>query len=358
MRRGFAELPLHGGQCPPWLFSRMKRLGGAILEAIVSLFGPEEVLRRVSDPVFFQSLGCLLGFDWHSSGLTTTLCGALKEGIWGKEDTLGVYICGGKGRTSRKTPEEILAHAERNSFSFGNLLVQYSKLSAKVDNTALQDGYTLYHHVFFFTSFGSWSVVQQGMNLDTRLARRYHWWGEQVEDFVCEPHTGICGARREVNVLNLVARESTPCRAGIMEIIRHPPRAVVKEIAQIKSLLLPRRHSIYPEDFNLKRIEKVIWSVHERKPVQFVELLGVPGIGPKTLRALALTAEIILGTPASFRDPVSFSFAHGGKDGIPFPVDRKTYDATIDFLGNLVEHSRIGIEEKKKMSKQLKLFVL
>lgn len=357
MRRGFAELPLHGGQCPPWLFQRMKRLGGEIVEAIASLFGPEEVLRRISDPVFFQSLGCLLGFDWHSSGLTTTLCGALKEGIRGKEDALGLYICGGKGGVSRRTPQEILLHAERKGFSFAEQFVTYSKLSAKVDNTALQDGYTLYHHVFFFTASGSWSVVQQGMNSENRLARRYHWLGERVEDFVCEPHSGICGMRKEPQVLNLVAQESAPCRKGIMEIVQDSPAVVIQEIARVKSLSLPRRHGILPEDFDLKRIEKTLWNVREKNPQNFAEFLSVSGVGPKTLRALALTAEVVLGAPASFKDPVSFSFAHGGKDGIPFPVDRQTYDATIDFLGKLVNHARVGISEKKKMHEQLRLLL-
>ncbi|MGC8777676.1 MAG: DUF763 domain-containing protein [Candidatus Caldatribacteriaceae bacterium] len=352
MRRGFAELPLHGGQCPPWLFARMKRLGGEIIEAIVSLFGPEEVLRRISDPVFFQSLGCLLGFDWHSSGLTTTLCGALKEGIRGREDALGLYICGGKGGVSRKTPTEILLHAERRGFSFAEVLVHHSKLSAKVDNTALQDGYTLYHHVFFFTASGSWSVVQQGMNPETRLARRYHWLGERVEDFVCEPHAGICGVRREPEVLNLVA-----CRAGIMELVEDAPTVVVREISRVKNLSLPRRHGILPEDFDVKRIEKTLWRVKEKEPGDFAALLSVSGVGPKTLRALAFTAEIVLGVPPSFQDPVSFSFAHGGKDGVPFPVDRVTYDATIDFLGKMVSHARVGVAEKRKMYQQLRILL-
>jgi hypothetical protein len=357
LRRGFAELPLHGGQCPPWLFARMKRLGGEIMEAIVSLFGPEEVLRRLADPVFFQSLGCLLGFDWHSSGLTTTLCGALKEGIRGKEDALGLYVCGGKGGVSRKTPEEIRQHAERRGFSFAEQFVRYSKLSAKVDNAALQDGYTLYHHVFFFTASGAWSVVQQGMNPTTRLARRYHWLGERVEDFVCEPHAGICGVRREPEVLNLVAWESAPCRAGVMELVQDTPTVVVQEIARVKNLSLPRRHGILPQDFDLRRMEKTLWNVKALSPRDFTEFLGSPGVGPRTLQALALTAEVVLGTPPSFRDPVSFSFAHGGKDGIPFPVDRETYDATIDFLGKMVARARVGVSEKKKMYEQLQMLL-
>lgn len=354
-RSGFADLPLHGGQCPPWLFERMKKLGGHIIEAIVALFGPEEFLRRIADPVFFQSLGCLLGFDWHSSGLTTTLCGALKEAVRGKERDLGLYICGGKGGTSRRTPEEIIRHAERDALSFGEEFVQYSKLSAKVDNTAIQDGYTLYHHVFFFTHSGRWSVVQQGMNPDTRFARRYHWLGEKVEDFTCEPHSGICGIR-ERKVLNLVARESKPCQEGIVVILQEGFSAVQRHVrGALRHLTLPARHRIEEKDFDLTRIEKTLVSLCERRPAQFLEVLASQGVGQKTLRALALTAEVVLGASPSYTDPVSFSFAHGGKDGTPFPVDRKTYDTTIDFLSRVVERMRMSISEKKRVYEQLRL---
>lgn len=354
-RSGFADLPLHGGQCPPWLFERMKKLGGHIVEAIVMLFGPEEFLRRIADPVFFQSFGCLLGFDWHSSGLTTTLCGALKEAIRGRERDLGLYICGGKGGVSRKTPEEILRHSERDALPFGEVLVRCSRLSAKVDNTALQDGYTLYHHVLFFTASGKWSVVQQGMNPTTRLARRYHWLGERVEDFTCEPHSGICGIR-EVEVLNLVARESKLCREGIVTMLQEGFPVVRRHVHEaLRHLVLPRRHRIEEGDFNLSRIEKTLAAVCEQKPSSFLEVLETQGVGQKTLRALALTAEVVLGAPPSYADPVSFSFAHGGKDGTPFPVDRKTYDATIDFLGQVVESMRVGISEKKRVYEQLRL---
>ncbi|MGQ9622337.1 MAG: DUF763 domain-containing protein [Candidatus Caldatribacteriaceae bacterium] len=354
-RSGFADLPLHGGQCPPWLFERMKRLGGHIIEAVVALFGPEEFLRRIADPVFFQSLGCLLGFDWHSSGLTTTLCGALKEAVRGKEKDLGLYICGGKGGTSRKTPEEIVAHAEKDALPFGEEFVEYSKLSAKVDNTALQDGYTLYHHVFFFTASGKWSVVQQGMNPQTSFARRYHWLGEAVRDFVCEPHAGICGIK-EREVLNLVARESRPCREGIVAILQEDLPAVRKEVeGAVRHLLLPARHLITGEDFDLTRMEKTLSALCEKKPGSFVEVLKARGVGPKTLRALALTAEVVLGAPPSYTDPVSFSFAHGGKDGTPFPVDRAAYDTTIDFLEKVVGCLRVGVTEKKRAYEQLKL---
>lgn len=354
-RSGFADLPLHGGQCPPWLFARMKALGGRIVEAIVLLFGPEEFLRRIADPVFFQSLGCLLGFDWHSSGLTTTLCGALKEGIRGKERDLGLYICGGKGGTSRKTPEEILRYSDRDSLPFGDALVYCSRLSAKVDNTALQDGYTLYHHTFFFTASGRWSVVQQGMNPATRFARRYHWLGERVTDFVCEPHSGICGTK-EKSVLNLVARESKPCQEGIVTLLQEGFPTLRRNVHEVlRRLVLPERHDIVAGDFDLSRLERTLALVCERKPASFLEVLGAQGVGQKTLRALALTAEVVLGTPPSYTDPVSFSFAHGGKDGTPFPVDRKTYDATIAFLSQVVERMKVEVSEKKRMYEQLRL---
>jgi len=357
VKRAFADLPLHGGKCPPWLFERMKILGGLIIEAIVEFFGPEEVLRRISDPVFFQSLGCLLGFDWHSSGLTTTLCGALKEGVRGKEKDLRLFICGGKGATSRKTPEEIYAHAQKNAFSFADHLVYLSRMSAKVDNSALQDGYNLYHHAFFFTSSGKWAVVQQGMNPDNKYARRYHWWGEGVKDLVCEPHQGIWGEKKETQVLNLVARESTGCREGMVELVQEKPEKLKKDMTLIPHLSLPSRHFIKEGDFNLGRIDKTLQMIHEKKPQNFETLLAFPGVGPKTLRALALTTEVVMGASPSFTDPVSFSFAHGGKDGIPFPVDRETYRETIEFFTKVVQHSRVSSADKNKMYQQLKLLV-
>ncbi|BER91896.1 DUF763 domain-containing protein [Atrimonas thermophila] len=355
IRRGFVDSPLHGGKCPRWLFQRMQRLGGLIIEAIVEFFGAEEFLRRISDPLFFQSLGCLLGFDWHSSGVTTTLCGALKEGIRGREQELGIFICGGKGATSRKTPQEIQAYGERCSFSFADQLVYLSKMTAKIDSAALQDGYQLYHHVFFFTSSGSWAVVQQGMNEALRLARRYHWLSETVKDLVCEPHRGICAQRRESRVLNLVARESENCRKGMVQLIEQNGKALIGEVHKVLHFALPSRHHIEEGDFDLSRISKTLYNLCAEKPADFEGLLATPGVGPKTLRALALTSEVVLGAPPSFKDPVSFSFAHGGKDGIPYPVDRKTYQESITFLEELLRRVRTTPQEKNKMYKQLKL---
>lgn len=358
MRRAIADLPLHGGKCPPWLFERMKTLGGLIMEAIVEFFGEEEILCRISDPVFFQSLGCLLGFDWHSSGLTTTLCGALKEGVRGKEKDLRLFICGGKGATSRKTPEEICLHAQKHALPFAGQMVYRSRMSAKVDNSALQDGYNLYHHTFFFTFSGKWAVVQQGMNPDTKYARRYHWWGEGVKDLVCEPHQGIWGEKKEREVLNLVARESTDCREGIVKLAQEKPEKLKEEMTLIPRLSLPSRHFIKEEDFNLGRIDKTLHMIYEEKPQNFENLLALRGVGPKTLRALALTTEVVMGASPSFTDPVSFSFAHGGKDGIPFPVDRETYQETIEFFTQVVQRSRASSIDKRKMYEQLKLLTI
>ncbi|MCX7731423.1 MAG: DUF763 domain-containing protein, partial [Candidatus Caldatribacterium sp.] len=277
------------------------------------------------------------------------------EALRGKERDLGLYICGGKGGASRNTPEEILRYSERDALPFGEVLIKYSRLSAKVDNTALQDGYTLYHHVFFFTASGKWSVVQQGMNPVNRLARRYHWLGERVKDFVCEPHSGICGVQ-EAWVLNLVARESKSCQEGIVTMIREGFPVVRRDVRDtLRHLVLPKRHEIRREDFDLSRIERTLAAVCEQKPSSFLEVLGAQGVGQKTLRALALAAEIVLGTPPSYTDPVSFSFAHGGKDGTPFPIDRETYDATIDFLAQVVERMKIGVSEKEKVYEQLRL---
>ncbi len=357
MRRAIADLPLHGGKCPPWLFERMKTLGGLIMEAIVEFFGEEEILCRISDPVFFQSLGCLLGFDWHSSGLTTTLCGALKEGVRGQRKRPDF--------SSAAEKEQLPARLRRNMPScpetcppFADQMVYRSRMSAKVDNSALQDGYNLYHHTFFFTFSGKWAVVQQGMNPDTKYARRYHWWGEGVKDLVCEPHQGIWGEKKEREVLNLVARESTDCREGIVKLAQEKPEKLKEEMTLIPRLSLPSRHFIKEEDFNLGRIDKTLHMIYEEKPQNFENLLALRGVGPKTLRALALTTEVVMGASPSFTDPVSFSFAHGGKDGIPFPVDRETYQETIEFFTQVVQRSRASSIDKRKMYEQLKLLTI
>jgi len=352
-RTGIANLPLHYGKVPPWLFGRMWQLAREITIAIVDEFGVEEMLRRLSDPYWFQALGCVLGYDWHSSGVTTTVCGALKEGIRGREKELGLFIAGGKGRTSRKTPAEIEG--------FGHLLkvnpsplVYASRMSAKVDNSALQDSYQLYHHVFFFTADGSWAVIQQGMNDINHYARRYHWLGEKVTDFVCEPETAIC-SQTKAEPLNLVASESTKAREIITYIAaEEKPEKIVGQLNKLKTMTLPKRPYIALEDIHPDRLSKIFLSTYERKPQNFESLLGLQGVGPKTLRALSLISELVYDIPVSLRDPASYSFAHGGKDGYPYPVDRKTYDSSIEFLAQALNKSKIGDKEKIAAFRRLK----
>ena len=351
-RTGIANLPLHYGKVPPWLFGRMSQLAREITVVIVDEFGAEEMLRRLSDPFWFQAFGCVLGYDWHSSGVTTTVCGALKEGMRGLERELGLFVAGGKGRTSRKTPAEIE--------SFGHLLkvhpsplVYASRMSAKVDNSALQDGYQLYHHSFFFTKGGSWAVVQQGMNQVSRYARRYHWLGEKVIDFVCEPEAAICSQARG-EALNLVASESTQARDVIAHIAaEEKPEKIVNQLKKLQTLDLPCRHYLNPNDIHPDRLNKIFLSTYERKPQDFESLLALEGVGPKTLRALSLISELVYNTPVSLRDPARYSFAHGGKDGHPYPVDGKVYDSSIQFLAQAVDKARIGNREKLDAFKRL-----
>jgi hypothetical protein len=355
-RTGIANLPLHYGKVPPWLFERMTRLAREVVLVIATEFGTKEVLRRLSDPFWFQAFGCVLGYDWHSSGVTTTVCGALKEGVRGLEREIGLFIAGGKGRTSRKTPSEIEG--------FGDLLridparlVYASRMAAKVDNSALQDGYQLYHHTFIFAADGSWAVVQQGMNEKNHYARRYHWLGEKVTDFVCEPHSAICSQARGT-VLNLVALESGTARHTITQVVKEErPEKVVAELKKLKTLNLPARHYLTLEDINPDRLQKAIISAYEQQPANFEQLLSLEGIGPKTLRALSLLSELIYGAPVSVRDPAIYSFAHGGKDGHPYPVDRKTYDRSIEILHRAVEKARLGNTEKLEALRRLRAWL-
>ncbi|NIM46597.1 MAG: DUF763 domain-containing protein [Candidatus Aenigmarchaeota archaeon] len=377
MRTGIANLPLHYGSAPPWLFQRMAKLAREITVFVVSEFGASEMLLKLSDPFWFQSFGCVLGFDWHSSGLTTTTCGALKEGIKGLEKDLGLFIAGGKGATSRKTPSQI----ESNRFLAQNKaleLVYASKMSAKVDNTAVQDGYQLYHHSFIFTSKGDWTVVQQGMNDLNRMARRYHWHYSKVQsspdasvgiptlrrekiedqkgddyeelDFVDEPHSGIITTKR-AKTLNLVAHESEKSREVITEISKEK---VEKNIGQVKRILnLAPHHQVNTKDLNPNSLKRILLKTYTSQPQNFEKLLGIYGVGPKTIRSLALISELIYGAKPSFRDPAKFSFAHGGKDGYPYPVDRKNYDKSIEILKEAVIKAKIGEKEKVEAIKRL-----
>ena len=347
MRTGTAHLPLHGGQAPRWLFSRMVALSREIVRVLVEEFGPAEILQRLSDPYWFQALGCVLGFDWHSSGLTTTTTGALKEAVRGRETDLGLFVAGGKGATSRKTPSEIIAAAEQHPIARpADELVYASRLSAKVDNTALQDGYQIYHHAFFFTPAGEWAVVQQGMNAGTGWARRYHWFSTGVEDFVCEPHAAVVSARRGQLVLNMVAQESEDARKASALLASEPPDKLARELRRAQGLSLPGRHGIEMADLRPESFERTLLKAYEHPPQHFEALLGTQGVGPKTIRALALIADLVYGAKASTRDPATYSFAHGGKDGIPYPVDRATYDRSIEVLREAVNRAKLADRER------------
>ena len=353
-RTGVASLPLHTGRAPPWLFGRMVRLAREVLAHLVAEYGPEEVLRRLSDPFWFQAFGCVLGFDWHSSGVTTTVCGALKEAVRGREADFGLYVAGGKGGTSRKTPAEIGAACELLAQEPAPL-VQASKLAAKVDNTAVQDGHQLYHHTFVFTPAGSWCVVQQGMSDRTRTARRYHWLSEGLASFVDEPHAAVCCDIRGAE-LNMVASDSAAARAAVTELAAQPPHELLSLFERVPSLFMPARHPLALADVDPGRLHKVLLRTYEQPPEDFSGLLGTPGLGPKSLRALALTAELIYGAPASTRDPARFAFAHGGKDGTPHPVDRAAYDTTIDVLHRALSRAKVDHPERASALKRLMTF--
>ncbi|MDK2871026.1 MAG: uncharacterized protein PWQ16_378 [bacterium] len=349
MKSGEAFLPLHDGKAPRWLLEKMKKLSSLLIEAIIGLYGTEELLRRLSDPFWFQSFGCLLGFDWHSSGLTTTVCAAIKEGIRGKEKSLGFFAAGGKGQRALKTPEEVTYWSGILGID-GESLVLASRLSAKVDNVALQDGYSLYQHMIFFDSKGNWAVVQQGMNLELMYARRYHWLSIGIGSFVNEPHSGIASPIKHDKVLNLVASESAANRNATLE--------MVKELSfkEIRRMFLGRDNPIISfSQMDLNRFLRKFEELKEYKPADFEELLLVKGLGAKTLRALSLTAELLTGKAPSYRDPVRYTYAHGGKDGYPYPVDRETYSKTIQILESIVRRAELARSEKEKLFKRLTL---
>jgi len=332
----------------------MVPLSREIVIFLASEFGREEVLRRLSDPYWFQAFGCVLGFDWHSSGLTTTVCGALKEGLRGTEKELGIYIAGGKGATSRKTPAEITSACEKIGRD-PQPLVYASRISAKVDNSAVQDGYQLYHHSFVFTLAGEWCIVQQGMSDATSMARRYHWLSDTVESYVSEPHAAIC-CDATTPTLNLVAHESADVRAASATLAAEKPEVTLNALDHLPLLDLPRRHEVATSDINPKYLKKILLRTYETAPADFEALLAIEGVGAKTLRALALTSELIYGTQASHRDPARYSFAHGGKDGTPYPVDRATYDKTIDVMRHALNGAKIERAEKVRAFRRLAEF--
>jgi hypothetical protein len=353
-RTGYAHLPLHGGKAPRYLFERMVPLSREIVIFLAAEFGREEVLRRLSDPFWFQAFGCVLGFDWHSSGLTTTVCGALKEGLRGTENELGIYVAGGKGATSRKTPAEITAACERLGRD-PQPLVYASRISAKVDNSAVQDGYQLYHHSFVFTAKGEWCIVQQGMSDETSMARRYHWLSDGVQSYVEEPHAAIC-CNATAPTLNLVAAESGGVRRAAATLATERPEVTLEALTHLPLLDMPRRHHVGTEDINPKYLQKILLRTYEAAPSDFEALLSIEGVGAKTLRALALTSELIYGTQASRQDPARYSFAHGGKDGTPYPVDRVTYDTTIEVMRNALNGAKIERAEKVRAFRRLAQF--
>ncbi|MFH8119570.1 MAG: DUF763 domain-containing protein [Candidatus Aenigmatarchaeota archaeon] len=355
VRIGITDLPLHHGRCPSWLFQRMKELGRAVAEIIVLEYGRNEFLKRISNPFFFQSFACVLGFDFHSSGTTTTLTGALKEANL-KE--FGIAVLGGKGKASRKTPNEIEGLAEEFSFTSKKIeeLKRASRLVAKVDNTALQDGFQLYHHAFVVTEEGKWAVIQQGMNLENKYARRYHWLSEKVKCFVNEPHLAVC-CDVKTECLNMVAEESEEARKCSVDLINDNPIHLKKYLVPskeqktiLKYLKMPAKHEIELDNY------KVLEKVFEQQPKNYEEFLQIRGVGPKTVRALALISHLVFGAEVSWRDPVKYSFAHGGKDGHPYPVDRKTYDESIMLLQDAIQKAKLNNREKIEAIKRLKAF--
>lgn len=337
-RSGVADLPLHGGRVPPWLAERMTRLGTAITEAVIHDYGTSEFLSRLSDPFWFQALGAVMGMDWHSSGITTSVMGALKRGLAPRAGELGVYICGGRGRHSRNTPAELRSIASRRGFD-GEALVRTSRLTARIDNNAIADGFQIYLHNFVVTSTGEWAVVQQGLNDRSGMARRYHWHSPAVRDFVKQPHTGIVGEHQGM-IMNLVDAGAEPAQAALLEIARQHPD---KSLSGLRHLKLPAHHDVQAADVDLKRLGAVLAVAYERDLHDFAELLLLEKLGPRTLQSLALVAEVIHGAPSRFNDPARFSFAHGGKDGHPFPVPLKTYDESLNVLRTALDKAKTGI---------------
>ena len=384
MRTGIANFTLDFGKCPPWLFERMVRLGRAMSEVIIAEYGPEEFIKRLADPVWFQSLGTVLAFDWNASGLTTVLCGALKEALRGQERDLGVFMCGGKGKTSLKTPEQIFDWSSRLCLpeQTGDNLVYNSKMAAKVDSSLVQDGFELYHHVFLFTRSGAWTVVQQGMNKVNQTARRYHWFSRDINDLVCEPHSGISSQIKLDKVLNLSAADSGEARQMSVSLVKEAGFGqLMKDFQLLEKYATPLNqmarftdgkrqltllnlenkefhyHPVVNENFaKSKYLQKILWQVCQVKPDNYEKLLALRGVGGKTMRALALVGEVVYGAKISFADPARYSFAHGGKDATPYPVDRPTYDKTIktmEALKELVNKAKIESVEKNKILKRI-----
>jgi uncharacterized protein len=362
-RAGSADLPLHGGRVPQWLAGRMTRLGAVISQAIVHHYGRDELLRRLAHPFWFQSFGAVMGMDWHSSGITTSVIGALKRGLAPRRSELGIHVCGGRGRHSRQTPHELVAIGERVGFD-GSALATASRLVAKVDSAAVQDGFALYLHGFVVTDDGHWVVVQQGMNGEARQARRYHWLSAGLENFVDEPHAAIDGPGQG-EIVNLTDRRADASRRAQLELLSSlGPDGIARELAALDArgeaqpplqagmqpplphLIMPAHHDVCPSDVIARRLRGNLAAAADRGPADFAELLLVPGVGERTVRALAMVAEVVHGAPCRFTDPARFSFAHGGKDRHPFPVPLAVYDETIRVLKSAVRNARLGRAEE------------
>lgn len=370
-RTGLAELPLHVGKAPQWLVSRMIGLARGIVAVIVDEHGRDTFLRRISDPYWFQALGCVLGYDWHSSGVTTVLTGVLKNAL--EREKLGLAVCGGKGKASKRTPSEVGVVGEELGLSIEDIdrLRYASRMSAKVDNTAIQAGYPLYHHAFFITGDGEWAVVQQGMNTYDRTARRYHWLSEDIEDFVVEPHKAIVGDAKRAAALNMTAQESEGCRKASVDIVREKPAKVGNMLRSMRpAYQRSLKEWMHPTQENglkapvldvLSMPSRMNWTAlanaYELQPRNYEELLGMRGIGPATVRGLALISELVYGERPSWKDPVKYSFAYGGKDGVPFPVDRKSMDESVSMLEEAIEKSRLGDRERLSSLRKLRRLV-
>jgi hypothetical protein len=347
-RSGTADLPLHGGRVPTWLANRMAELGTAIAEHIVLEYGASELLTRLSDPFWFQAFGAVMGMDWHSSGITTSVMGALKRGLNPRFADLGLVICGGRGRHSIRTPDELRSFAAKSGLD-GEALARTSRLTARIDNNAVADGFQLYLHSFAITRSGEWCVVQQGMNQENRSARRYHWHSATVRDLVSDPHTAIVG-KPQGEILNLVDARAARAQHALLTIAKEPVEA---SLTEARKLSMPAHHDVRAKDVDLKRLGAVLAVAHQQELRDFASLLLVEGLGPRTLQSLALIAEVVHGAPSRFSDPARFSFAHGGKDGHPFPVPLKTYDESLAVLRRSLEAARLGNSEKVQGFKRL-----
>jgi hypothetical protein len=367
-RTGIANLPLHGGKAPKWLFDRMVKLAEGIIELTVIEYGKDEFLNRVSDPFWFQALSCTLGFDWHSSGTTTVTCGAIKEAV--KPNRLGLAVAGGKGKVSRRTPFEIETLGEGFNLSSSKQaeLIYSSRMSAKIDNTAIQDQHQLYHHNFIFTEEGKWAVIQQGLDTNSRYARRYHWLSDNVDEFVIEPHDAILGDQHLDKVLDMTSKESENARKITVDLVNDDPRKLQNMVASPRPSFQRSIDDWIQDNDSDKQNVKVLtmpntinWTrlrdAYEVQPKNFEELISIKGIGPATVRALALISELVYGESPSWKDPVKYSFTVGGKDGVPYPVDKKTMDRSIQILKQGVSEAKIGNKDKTNALQRLRKFV-